>query len=239
MDNCMKDLEILWDEKTIEKNIKLIAKEIDTKWQNEPIVNLIPVLTGGIVFGTKLMIELESLNPQKWLVNPIIASAYEYSYNPDKPEVIHVSDYETKFTKGSPSKLIEDQLDMGAEIIYICDSHKPDDIEFEMFPVNCVAGTSEAEIIPELIEYPGYFIPKQRYSGFFNTDREKKLEQIKPENIIICGVCTDICVLHTAADARNRDYNVSIPVDCVASFDYDAHNWAINHMRSILGVKLI
>ncbi|MBH42584.1 MAG: cysteine hydrolase [Dehalococcoidia bacterium] len=136
-------------------------------------------------------------------------------------------------------RLIKDQLDMGAEIIYICDSHKPDDLEFEMFPVHCVAGTSEAEIIPELIEYPGYFIPKQRYSGFFNTDLEKKLEQIKPENIIICGVCTDICVLHTAADARNRDYNVSIPVDCVASFDYDAHNWAINHMRSILGVRLI
>ncbi|MBK67594.1 MAG: hypothetical protein CMP22_05645 [Rickettsiales bacterium] len=113
MDNCMKDLEILWDEKTIEKNIKLIAKEIDTKWQNEPIVNLIPVLTGGIVFGTKLMIELESLNPQKWLVNPIIASAYEYSYNPDKPEVIHVSDYETKFTKGTPSILIDDLLDTG------------------------------------------------------------------------------------------------------------------------------
>ena len=67
-------------------------------------------------------------------------------------------------------RLIKDQLDMGAEIIYICDSHKPDDLEFEMFPVHCVAGTSEAEIIPELIEYPGYFIPKQRYSGFFNTD---------------------------------------------------------------------
>ena len=50
----MKDLEILWDEKTIEKHIKLIAKDIDTKWLNEPIVNLIPVLTGGIVLGQNL-----------------------------------------------------------------------------------------------------------------------------------------------------------------------------------------
>ena len=59
------------------------------------------------------MIELESLNPQKWLVNPIIASAYEYSFNPDKPEFIHVIDYETKFTKGTPSILIDDLLDTG------------------------------------------------------------------------------------------------------------------------------
>ena len=35
MDNCMKDLEILWDENTIEKHIKLIAKDIDAKWQNQ------------------------------------------------------------------------------------------------------------------------------------------------------------------------------------------------------------
>ena len=109
----MENLQILWDEKTIEKKIKLLAQEISAKWINEPIVNLIPILTGGIVFGTKLIMELELLNPEKWIVNPLIASAYEYSHNPDKPEVIHVSDYETKFTKGSPSILIDDLLDTG------------------------------------------------------------------------------------------------------------------------------
>lgn len=112
----MKNLQILWDEKTIEKNIKIIAQEISTKWINEPVVNLIPILTGGIVFGTKLIMELELLKPEKWVINPIIASAYQYSYNPDKPEVLHVSDYETKFTKGSPSILIDDLLDTGITI---------------------------------------------------------------------------------------------------------------------------
>ena len=32
---------------------------------------------------------------------------------PRQPEVIHVSDYETKFTKGTPSILVDDLLDTG------------------------------------------------------------------------------------------------------------------------------
>ena len=44
--------------------------------------------------------------------------------------------------------------------------------------------------------------------------------------------------MHTAADARNRDYPVEIPVDCVASFDEEAHRYALDHARNILGVKL-
>ena len=55
----------------------------------------------------------------------------------------------------------------------------------------------------------------------------------------MCGVCTDICVMHTTADARNRDYGVDVPIDCVASFDPDAHRYALDHMEKILGAKLI
>ena len=82
-------------------------------------------------------------------------------------------------------------------------------------------------------------IPKTRYSGFFNTDLEQRLAGLKPDKLIICGVCTDICVLHTASDARNRDYNVEIPKDCVASFDVDAHTWALRHASDILGAAVI
>ena len=44
--------------------------------------------------------------------------------------------------------------------------------------------------------------------------------------------------MHTAADARNRDYKVEVPVDCVASLDDDAHRAALQHMVKILGVAL-
>ncbi len=56
--------------------------------------------------------------------------------------------------------------------------------------------------------------------------------------MIICGVLTNICVLHTTADARNRDYEVEVPVDCVASPDAGAHRFALEHMDKVLGAKL-
>jgi nicotinate phosphoribosyltransferase len=44
--------------------------------------------------------------------------------------------------------------------------------------------------------------------------------------------------MFTAADARNLDYVVEIPVDCVASFNEGNHRFALNHMKEILGVCL-
>jgi nicotinamidase-related amidase len=78
-------------------------------------------------------------------------------------------------------------------------------------------------------------IPKNRYSGFFNTDLAERLADLRPDKIIVCGVCTDICVMHTTSDARNRDYVVEVPTECVASFDSNAHRWALDHIEKSLG----
>ena len=128
-----------------------------------------------------------------------------------------------------------------SEILFISDHHDPDDLEFEMFPVHCVKGTEEPNVIPELAEFvtETNVIPKNRYSGFFNTPLESLLAASAPEKIIICGVCTDICVMHTASDARNRDYAVEVPSDCVASFKQDAHEWALSHLKNILGATVL
>ena len=45
--------------------------------------------------------------------------------------------------------------------------------------------------------------------------------------------------MHTTADARNRDYIVEVPTDCVASFNPEAHRYALQHMESILGATLV
>lgn len=135
-------------------------------------------------------------------------------------------------------RLLERELARGSSVFFICDNHDPDDLEFKMFPPHCIAGTPEAEVVPELAEYQGEVISKKRYSGFFGTTLEEKLSKLGPEKLIVCGVCTNICVLHTVADARNRDYEVEVPVDCVASFDEAAHRFALEHMEKTLGAKL-
>jgi len=135
-------------------------------------------------------------------------------------------------------KLLERELARGSKIFFICDCHDPDDLEFKMFPPHCIAGTAEAEVIPELKSYPGEIIHKRRYSGFFDTPLDARLKELKPEKLVICGVLTNICVLHTVASARNRDYEVEVPVDCVASPDEKAHQFALEHIEKVLGAKL-
>ena len=136
-------------------------------------------------------------------------------------------------------ELLEKEIKNGSPVIYICDNHAPDDLEFRMFPPHCIEGTLETEIIPELSGYNGEIIPKRRYSGFFDTLLGDRLKELRPDKLVICGVLTNICVLHTAADARNRDYEVEVPVDCVSSPDADAHRFALEHMENVLGVTLI
>jgi len=134
--------------------------------------------------------------------------------------------------------LLEKEIKIGSQVLFIADHHDPDDLEFKMFPPHCIAGTPEAEVIPELAKYPGELVPKKRYSAFYDTGLGPKLEHLKPEKLIICGVLTNICVMHTTADARNRDYQVEVPVDCVASPDEQEHRFALQHMEKILGATL-
>jgi nicotinamidase/pyrazinamidase len=135
-------------------------------------------------------------------------------------------------------RLLDEERGRGSHIIFLADNHDPDDTEFEMFPRHCVRGTAEAEVIPELAELATEIIPKTRYSGFYGTRLEERIQELSPEKVIVCGVCTDICVLHTTADLRNRDYAVEVPADCVATFDEEAHRFALQHMERILGAKV-
>ncbi len=134
--------------------------------------------------------------------------------------------------------LLERELAQGATALFLNDHHDPDDLEFGMFPPHSIAGTTETEVIHELAKYPGEVIPKKRYSAFYGTTLAERLLQLKPDKIIVTGVCTDICVCHTTGDARDRDYEVEVPVDCVASFDEKAHYFALQHMEKVLGAKL-
>jgi nicotinamidase-related amidase len=78
----------------------------------------------------------------------------------------------------------------------------------------------------------------RRYSAFFNTNLGEKLKQLKPDKLIVCGVLTDICVMHTIADARNRDYTVEVPVDCVAALNENTQRFALDHIKNVLGASL-
>ncbi|MDQ7792907.1 MAG: isochorismatase family cysteine hydrolase [bacterium] len=128
----------------------------------------------------------------------------------------------------------------GETIVYLCDRHRPDDLEFRMFPPHCVEGTPGAEICPELKPRPSdRIIAKRKFSGFSGTDLDATLREAGVEEIRLVGVCTNICVLYTAADAHMLNYAVTVPADAVASFDEEAHRFALKELGRTLGVQVI
>lgn len=125
-------------------------------------------------------------------------------------------------------------------IVYVCDNHEVDDKEFDMFPPHCIRDTEGSKIIDELeVLEEDKIIKKRRYSSFYGTDLDLYLREKGVNEIYIVGVCTNICVLYTAADGRNISYNIKIFKDGVASFDNEAHEFALKQIESTLGCTLI
>lgn len=141
---------------------------------------------------------------------------------------------------------LEREVAAGADVVFLVDTHAADDAEFAMFPPHSVAGSGEDEVVPELAPFAerGHVVRKRRYSGFHETELESLLERLRPDVVEVVGVCTDICVLHTVADLRDRDYDVVVRADMVATYDAPGHpgdevdRFALGHLRDILGARL-
>ena len=83
-----------------------------------------------------------------------------------------------------------------------------------------------------------YWMDKTRYSAFTGTDLELQLRARGITELHLVGVCTDICVLHTAVDAYNRGFHIVIHEAAVASFDQEGHVWALRHFKGSLGAEI-
>jgi len=129
-------------------------------------------------------------------------------------------------------------------IIYVNDNHKKNDKEFRKYPPHCIKGTEESEIADGFLRNNGTpvevrIIEKTRYSGFYRTRLERTLNCFNVDEVIITGVCTEICVLATALDAVMRNYKVTVPAKAVSGLTKEGHEWALKYMKDILGVNII
>jgi nicotinamidase/pyrazinamidase len=144
-------------------------------------------------------------------------------------------------------RLVEDELARGTPVVFTKDSHVENDHEFRIFPPHCIVGTQEHDLVEELRDLEpdaAAVIQKHRYSAFFRTELEQILRDLRPQEVHICGFCTDICVLHTTSDLRNRDYDVVVRSEACETFSGPGHHheevnrWALVHMQFVLGATV-
>ncbi|WP_057746462.1 cysteine hydrolase family protein [Liquorilactobacillus capillatus] len=158
---------------------------------------------------------------------------------------------------GKPGQAIENKIISLANtflanddyVILPTDCHQVNDPyhpESKLFPSHNIVNTWGRELYNRLADWYQenhtrknvYFFDKNRYSSFANTNLENYLRSRQIEELHLTGVCTDICVLHTAVDAYNKNFNLCIHSDATASFDPAGHQWALNHFKNCLGAKI-
>ncbi len=128
----------------------------------------------------------------------------------------------------------------GIPIIYICDAHDPDDPEFKIWPPHAVKGTEGARIIDELAPEEGdIIVEKTTYDGFYRTNLEEILKELKVDTLRFTGCVTHICILYTAASARLRGFNIRIIEKGVAPLSMEDHICALRQMKNVLQAEII
>jgi nicotinamidase-related amidase len=160
-------------------------------------------------------------------------------------------------TCGKPGQAIEEKIaaitsgfiEQGDYTVFAIDVHDEGDQyhpETKLFPPHNIRGTMGRDLFGELkdvyeknkhLDQVAY-LDKTRYSAFAGTDLEIKLRERGITEVHLVGVCTDICVLHTAVDAYNKGFKIVIYRDAVASFNQQGHDWALGHFVQSLGAEV-
>ena len=101
-------------------------------------------------------------------------------------------------------------------------------------------GSPGTEIIPDLLGSEDYVINnKKRLDCFFGTDLEILLGTLGVETVVLMGINTNTCVMNTAFSAFNRDFQVVVISDCVASmYGEDLHVLGLENVKRCLGYVL-
>lgn len=165
---------------------------------------------------------------------------------------------EGALTCGKPAQVLENYMDdlirqflNGGDLVVMgVDVHEKDDPyhpETHLFPPHNIRRTSGRDLygtLQNIYEQNKHkenllYIDKTRYSAFAGTDLDLKLRERRINDLHLVGVCTDICVLHTAIDAYNHGYTIHIHKNGVASFNQTGHDWALSHFETTLGAKII
>lgn len=100
-----------------------------------------------------------------------------------------------------------------------------------------IRGEPGQDIIPELYPIDGEpIIDKPGKGAFYATDLQSILVNKGIENLIVCGVTTEVCVHTTVREANDRGYRCIVPGDCCGSYFPEFHEMGLRMIKAQGGI---
>jgi maleamate amidohydrolase len=124
----------------------------------------------------------------------------------------------------------------GFPVIWVRQEFEPDlnDAFLDMKRENIrmfIKDTMGSRILDELVRDDSDIeVVKKRFSMFYGTELESLLEELDADPLILAGVNTHACIRTAAIDAYQRDFQVIIIRDCVASKDLEHHEITLDYL---------
>lgn len=119
-------------------------------------------------------------------------------------------------------------------VIFSTDAYYQNDFIFTgRLRPHSLVGTRGAEIAGSLDYRPesDTWLPKPRFSAFFQTGLGKSLHDQKITLCAVAGITTNFCVLATVLDAICHDFKAVLLEDCTAAYPESNHNRTIEVYR--------
>jgi nicotinamidase-related amidase len=142
-------------------------------------------------------------------------------------------------------KLVQAARKSNVPVIYSNDAHYPQDVEVtRKWGNHAIKGTEGAEVIPELKPaQKDYIVEKRTYSSFYETGLDPLLRSMHNgegvKTVILCGLHTNMCVRHTAADAFFRGYHIIIAKDGVEAFTQEDQEQGLKYLEYVYNAKIM
>jgi nicotinamidase-related amidase len=74
-------------------------------------------------------------------------------------------------------------------------------------------------------------LTKNRISPFYNTDLEKILKELTPDELVIVGIMTNLCVRSAVSDAYDRDYRIRVVTDACVSNSSEVDKFTFKDLK--------
>lgn len=158
-----------------------------------------------------------------------------------------VVDMQVDFTTGSLGSVdaaaiipnvVNKVKNFDGHVIFTRDTHEADYLqtqEGKKLPVvHCIKGTPGWQLCEELKPYAGHVVDKITF-GSVDLPHILRASGEQIEQIELCGLCTDICVISNAMILKAAFPEVTITVDssCCAGVTRESHNTALNAMKAV------